>query len=127
MPEVPPWARVAGDANVGVRRGAWYQVVRLTTDAAWLDVFQRTLSVPRQALEIVTVRPDVWSVVPRPYDAVDLPVKWGSRYAVCPRCSCRAAVPEQAAEMQCPGCERVFPLRLSNLFSDRGSLDDTLR
>jgi len=49
MPDVPPWARVAGDVNLGVRRGAWYQVVRLTTDAAWLDVFQRTRSVPRDA------------------------------------------------------------------------------
>jgi len=55
MPDVPPWARVAGDVNVGVRRGAWYQVVRLTPDAAWLDVFQRTRSVPRDSLEIVTV------------------------------------------------------------------------
>jgi len=127
MPEVPPWARVAGDVNVGVRRGAWYQVVRLTADAAWLDVFQRTNSVPRDALEIVTTRPDVWSVVTRPYDAVDLPVKWGSRYAVCPRCSRRAGLPERAAEMQCPGCQRVFPLRLSQLFSDRELLDDTLR
>src|SRR5438094_7231807 len=85
--EVRPWARVAGDVNVGIRRGAWYQVIRLTPEAAWLDVFYRTLSVPRECLEIVTVRPDLWSVVARPYDAVDLPVKWGSGYAVCPRCS----------------------------------------
>jgi len=127
MPDVPPWARVAGDVNLGVRRGAWYQVVRLTTDAAWLDVFQRTRSVPRDALEIVTVRPDVWSVVERPYYAVDLPVKWGSRYAVCPRCSLRAALPEHAAEMECPACERVFPLRLSQRFTDRGPFGDTLR
>ncbi len=127
MPDVPPWARVAGDVNVGVRRGAWYQVVRLTPDAAWLDVFQRTRSVPRDCLEIVTVRPDVWSVVDRPYDAVELPVKWGSRYAVCPRCSRRAALPERAAEMECPACERVFPLRASQPFSDRGPFGDSLR
>jgi hypothetical protein len=127
MPDVPPWARVAGDVNVGVRRGAWYQVVRLTSEAAWLDVFQRTHSVPRSALEIVTTRPDVWSVVTRPYDAVDLPVKWGSRYAVCPRCSRREALPERATEMECPACRRVFPLRPSQLFSDRGPLDDALR
>ncbi len=127
MPDVPPWARVAGDVNVGVRRGAWYQVMRLTTDAAWLDVFQRTRSVPRDSLEIVTVRPDVWSVVARPYDAVDLPFKWGSHYGVCPRCSRRAALPEHAAEMECPACGRVFPLRLSQRFTDRGPLGDTLR
>src|SRR5216117_3253669 len=97
MPDVPPWARVAGDVNVGVRRGAWYQVMRLTT------------------------------VVACPYDAVDLPFKWGSHYGVCPRCSRRAALPEQAVEMQCPACQRVFPLRVSQRFSDRGPFGDTLR
>jgi hypothetical protein len=127
MPEVRPWARVAGDVNVGVRRGAWYEVVRLTQDAAWLDVVQRTLSVPRDSLEIVTARPDLWSVVTRPYDAVDLPVKWGSRYAVCPRCSRRAAVPEGASEMQCLGCESVFGLRPLQAASDGGPFDDSLR
>ena len=51
MPDVPPWARVAGDVNVGVRRGAWYRVIRLTPEAAWLDLTHRTLSVPRECLE----------------------------------------------------------------------------
>lgn len=125
MPEVRPWARVTGDVNLGVRRGAWYEVVRLTPEAAWLDVSRRTLSVPRESLEIVTVRPDQWSVVPRPYDAVDLPVKWGSRYIVCPRCSQRAAVPEYPTEMQCPGCSGVFTT--SERPSERGPLDDSLR
>src|SRR5213082_653370 len=109
MPDVPPWARVAGDVNVGVRRGAWYQVVRLTPDAAWLDVFQRTRSVPRDSLEIVTVRPDVWSVVARPYDAVDLPFKWGSHYAVCPRCSLRAALPSGPPRWSVRHASACFP------------------
>jgi hypothetical protein len=126
MPEVRPWARVAGDVNVGVRRGAWYQVVRLTTEAAWLDVPYRTLSVPRECLEIVTVRPDLWSVVARPYDAVDLPVKWGSGYAVCPRCSRRAALPEGPVEMLCPGCHKVFRIRPPQRLADTG-LDESLR
>jgi hypothetical protein len=56
MPDVRPSARVAGDVNFGVCRGATYEVVRLTRDAAWLDVVRRTLSVPRECLEIVTVR-----------------------------------------------------------------------
>lgn len=126
MPDVPPWARVAGDMNVGVRRGAWYQVVRLTPEAAWLDVVHRTLSVPRECLEIVTVRPDAWSVVSRPYDAVDLPVKWGSRYAVCPRCSRREALPERALEMLCSGCRKVFRIRPPQSLADAG-LDESLR
>jgi hypothetical protein len=53
-----PWARVAGDLSVGVRRGAWYDVVRLTQEAAWLDVRTRTLSIPREGLEIAPIRPD---------------------------------------------------------------------
>jgi hypothetical protein len=111
MPDVQPWARVAGDVNVGVRRGGWYQVVRLTQEAAWLDVKTRTLSIPRTCLEIVTIRPEEWSVVERPYDAVDLPIDWGSRYAVCPRCRRRAALVEHPTEMQCDGCRGVYPVR----------------
>jgi len=111
MPDVRPWARVAGDVNVGVRRGAWYEVVRLTPEAAWLDVIQRTLSIPRDCLEIVTVRPERWSVVERPYDAVGLPVSWGSRYAVCPRCRARAALVEHPDQMECGGCRGVFAVR----------------
>ena len=83
--EVRPWARVVGDVNVRLRRGAWYEVVRLTQDAVVLEVDNRSLSIPRTAVEILTVRPDQWSVVPRPYDAVDIPVSWGSQYGVCPR------------------------------------------
>ena len=109
--EVRPWARVVGDVNVSVRRGAWYEVIRLTPDAALLNVHQRTLNVPRSAVQVATVRPREWSVVPRPYDAVDLPLGWGARYAVCPRCSQRASLKDQHVEMQCPGCREVFSIR----------------
>ena len=110
--EVRPWARVVGDVNISVRRGAWYEVVRLTPDAALLDVNRRTLNVPRSAVQVLTVRPHEWSIVRRPHDAVDLPISWGSRYAVCPRCSQRASLKDQHVEMQCPGCEGVFSLRV---------------
>jgi hypothetical protein len=110
--EVRPWARVVGDVNVRLRRGAWYEVVRLTQDAAILDVDQRSISIPRTAVEIVTVRPDQWSVVPRPYDAVDIPVSWGSQYGVCPRCRGRAQLRARGSEMPCPHCGEVFPIRL---------------
>jgi len=110
--EVRPWARVVGDVNVSVRRGAWYEVIRLTPDAALLDVNRRTLNVPRSAVQVLSVRPREWSVVSRPYDAMDLPIAWGSRYGVCPRCSLRASVKDQHIEMQCPGCKGVFEIRL---------------
>ena len=110
--EVRPWARVVGDVNVRVRRGAWYEVIRLTPDAALLDVNRQTCNVPRSAVQVQTVRPREWSVVTRPYDAVDIPNSWGSRYGVCPRCSVRAALKDQETEMQCPGCKGVFSIRL---------------
>lgn len=112
MPDVRPWARVVGDVNVRVRRGAWYEVSRLTSEAAVLDVHHHALSIPRTALEIVTTRPQYWSVVNRPYDAVDLPISWGSRYAVCPVCSKRAQINGHPMEMQCTGCKGLFQLRL---------------
>jgi hypothetical protein len=108
--EVRPWARVVGDANVRLRRGAWYEVIRLTSEAALLDVHRRTFSVPRSAVQVQTVRPREWSIVPRPYDGVDIPIAWGSRYGVCPRCSQRASLKDQHVEMQCPGCREVFAL-----------------
>ena len=110
--EIRPWARVVGDVNVRVRRGAWYEVIRLTPDAALLDVKGRTLNVPRSAVQVQAFRPREWSVVTRPYDAVDIPIGWGERYAVCPRCSRRASLGEGHMKMQCPGCREVFEIDL---------------
>src|SRR5712691_1573063 len=113
MPEVQPWARVVGDVNANVRRGAWYEVIRLAPEAVVLDVNQRLLSVPRSSVEIVHERPYRWSVVPRPSDAVDLPLSWGSQYGVCPHCSHRAALKGHPAAMQCPRCGGVFSILLA--------------
>ncbi len=112
MPEMRSWARVAGDVNVSVRRGAWYEVERLTADAAILDVHHRSRSIPRSSLEIVTNRPHHWSVVERPYDAVDLPMSWGTRYAVCPACSHRAPIKGHPMEMLCPRCRGLYGIRM---------------
>src|SRR6266567_3825675 len=89
MPDVRPWARVVGDVNIHLRRGAWYEVVWLLPDAAVLHVSERCLTIPRSCLEIVEVLPRQWSVVARPYDAVDLPLSWGSRYG-CARAAATA-------------------------------------
>jgi hypothetical protein len=110
--EVRSWARVVGDVNVRLRRGGWYEVVRLTQDAVILEVDNRSLSIPRTAVEIVAVRPEEWSVVSRPYDAVDIPMSWGSQYGVCPRCRGRAQLQARVTEMPCPHCGAVLPVRL---------------
>ena len=109
--ETPQWARVRADINCGVRRGAWYKVLSLTPEEAVLDVNGRPYPVPRAVLQIVPVRPERWSVVPRPQDAVIMPLHWGSRYAVCPACRHRRSLVAQAAEqLQCPQCGGVFPV-----------------
>src|SRR2546428_3105072 len=96
------WARVVGDVNMSVRRGAWYEVTRLSHEAATLDVHHEPRSIPRSTVEIVTSRPHRWSLVERPYDAVDLPMSWGARYGVCPHCSHRAPVARGFTQMPCP-------------------------
>jgi hypothetical protein len=108
MPEVPQWARVRGDINCHVRRGAWYEVLRLTPDEAILEVDSRPFRVPRSSLLIVPRRPQRWSVVARPSDAVMVPLSWGSRYAVCPGCRDRAALKGHPTEMRCSRCDRAF-------------------
>ena len=109
MPEVPQWARVRGDVNCQVRRGAWYEVLRLTPDEAILEVVNRPFSVPRSALlQIVPLRPQRWSVVARPSDAVMVPLSWGSRYAVCPGCRLRVPLKGYPSEIRCSRCDGVF-------------------
>ena len=108
MSEAPQWARVRSDVNCSVRRGAWYEVVRLTPEEAVLAVNQQPLAVPRSFLQIVPVRPDQWSVVARPRDAVNMPSSWGSRYAVCPNCAHRRSLLGQPTDLPCPKCGGVF-------------------
>ncbi|HUL02087.1 MAG TPA: hypothetical protein VLV16_02520 [Gemmatimonadales bacterium] len=104
MPDAPRWAQIRGDVNYSVRRGAWYSVLRITPDAAVLEVGQRSVSVPRAVVEVTFVRPREFSVVPRPYDAVDLPISWGARYAVCPSCKERLQLRREQNTMQCTRC-----------------------
>jgi len=110
MPEAPQWARVRGDVNCNVRRGAWYEVVRLTPEEVVLDVNQRTVSVTRSSVQVVPIRPQRWSVVARPHDATNLPLSWGSRYAVCPNCRHRSPLRGRATELRCPRCTGVFAI-----------------
>ena len=110
MPEAPRWARVRGDINCRLRRGAWYRVTHLINDLAVLEVGERSLSVPRELLHIVFIRPREWSVVRRPYDAVDVPRSWGSRYGVCPSCRQRMPLDYDQKTARCERCEATGPI-----------------
>src|SRR5881628_1747121 len=108
MPEAPQWARVRGDMNCYVRRGAWYEVLRVMPEDVVLDVNRQPVRVERASLEIVARRPRQWSVVPRPRDSVDMPMSWGSRYAVCPGCSNRQELPGHPTMLQCTMCGGAY-------------------
>lgn len=108
MGNLRQWARVRVDRNLHVRRGAWYPVVGVTSGEAVLEVNDGSVRVPTSDLQIVVNRPLKWSVVPMPRDAVDLPLSWGSRYAVCPNCRARAQLRQRPARLRCPNCQGDF-------------------
>jgi len=114
--QVMQWARVRGDINCRLRRGAWYKVLALTPAEAVLQVHGAPRSIERSLLRIEQARPHVWSVVPRPADAVKLPpASWGVKYGVCPACQSRASLESLAAEQQCPHCRGLFPIDWDSL------------
>lgn len=114
MPQHEQWARVRARTTCPVRRGAWYRVVRLTPTEAILEVNRQPFAVPRPFLQILPIRPRMWSVVLRPRGSSAPPPSWGPRYAVCPRCSARAPLPAQAVSMRCPGCGRASVIAWSD-------------
>lgn len=114
MPDVQQWARVWTRHNCRVRRGAWYPLLRLTPQDAVIEVNHQPMGVPREYVQILPVRPRLWSVVPLPGDAFDVPLEWGSRYAVCPNCSQRAPVMAEEPRMQCPRCQQAFAISWSD-------------
>src|SRR5438128_5334631 len=108
MNQVQQWARLRARTTCPLRRGAWYRVVQLTDAEAILDVNGRPLSVPRAFLQVLPIRPRMWSVVLRLRGAVTPPASWGPRYGVCPRCCARAPLHQGSATMRCPACGFAF-------------------
>lgn len=104
------WARLRLDVNCGLRRGAWYPVVRFARDDAVLEVTREPVPVSRRLLQTVFSQPHQWTIVPRPDDAVNLPSEWGGRYAVCPSCRERAPISGHPIDMPCPKCRGVYRL-----------------
>src|SRR5256885_4671999 len=76
------WARVKGAATggSGLRRGAWYRVVRLSSREAVVAVDAQEVRLPRGALEYASVRPHTWTLVPTPATARGMAVPAGGPY-----------------------------------------------
>src|SRR5207249_9471784 len=66
MPDVQQWGRVWTRHNCRVRRGAWYPLLRLTPEAAVIEVNHESVMVPREYVQVLPVRRQLWSVAPLP-------------------------------------------------------------
>ena len=107
------WARLRRAVQSVLRRGAWYSVLSLGADHAILDVDNAPVRVSRDYLEFREVRPGLWTIVPRPRDADNVPTGWGEFYAVCPHCAARAPVGPRSGgggggTKRCTRCEQSF-------------------
>ncbi len=91
-----------------LRRGAWYRVTNVTPEAVVFEVNRRAVTVPRSLVEVVGGPPRLWTIVPRPVNAVRVPANWGWWYAVCPSCKHRSALNTAPQTMRCPRCKGVF-------------------
>ena len=102
------WARLRSHQSCGLRRGAWYRVVHLTSRDAVVDVQHKRVNLPRAALQFVSAPPHSWTVVARPPEATGWPTSWGVTYAVCPGCRNRAPLQGSPQRLLCPRCAGLF-------------------
>jgi len=107
MPELS-WARVKTDLHLGLRRGAWYRVIRETGSQVILDVDHQPATILREYLEFASVRPDRWTIVERPSDVAGAAAGWGQSYGVCPLCTHRASLVHPVVEARCSKCGGTF-------------------
>ena len=113
MPHVQYWARVRAGMDCPLRRGAWYRVVQLAPRETTLDVNSRLLRVPRAYLQILPLRPPMWSLVSRRPDEAD-PVAEDGKYAVCPNCCERSPLIDASPTMRCRRCGAVAAIAWSD-------------
>jgi len=102
------WARLKADLGCGLRRGAWYRVLRRTVVDAILDVDHRPMTVLCDHIEFTSVRPQRWTIVERPGEEAGLATVWGTSYAVCPSCCHRTPFLHPGAEARCSKCGGTF-------------------
>jgi len=97
-----------GAATAGLRRGAWYRVVGLTSREAVVAVEAQEVRLPRRALEFASVPPHTWTLVPTPPTARGMAVRAGELYGVCPGCRTRAPLGGSPQSLRCPRCAGVY-------------------
>jgi len=102
------WARLRMDNACGLRLGAWYRVARVESGSVVIAVGGDEIHVPREALEVVEIRPELWSVVDRRVGSISLLARWGACYAVCPSCRQRQVPIGRPRTQRCNRCNEAF-------------------
>jgi hypothetical protein len=117
------WARLRKDKACGLRRGAWYRVVRAEPDSVVLAVRRDEIPVSRDLLEFMSTRPAKWAVVERSLKSLSFLTRWGKRYAVCPCCRHRQVPTGQPRTLRCERCNELFEVAWDEPFivGDSGS------
>ena len=111
------YARLRENVNIRLRRGAWYRVLKLEGLKAILDVNGKPKAVASALLEIVKRPPPRWTVVTQgPGDAKKAPPSFAERYAVCPSCGERAALPRRVPRMRCANCKWEFEIAWDEMY-----------
>ncbi len=111
QPRIARWARLVVNVRIPLRRGAWYPVLSAGPEEVVVEVRQRPTIVPRAVVDISTVPPSRWTLVPQ---------SWGGPYYVCPECSERMRarvpiVPRREMPLSCIRCHKTFPTDLTDL------------
>jgi rubredoxin len=114
------WARLSGDFDCGLRRGAWYRTLRRTLTDALLEVHGDERVVPIELLEIVDERPDRWTVVAQASNARVIPNRWSRGYAVCPNCTFRQLPIGRPTRLRCDECGHVYDVAWDELYPRLG-------
>jgi hypothetical protein len=102
------WALVLPNADVKVRRGCWYRILRLGALEVTIEVNRRAIPVRRSLLQIAQAPVSRWSIVSRPRNSIRFPSNWGASYAVCPGCRERAPLEGHPSSMRCARCNGMF-------------------
>jgi len=100
----------------GAERVLWEATRRLASAGHAVRILSRAPAgvAPRRAqregVDIVATPPQRWSIVPRPSDAVRVPLDWGDWYALCPTCRNRTPIKGHSATLRCPRCAGLFQI-----------------
>ena len=103
MVRLAQWARLLTPGRLGLRAGAWYSVVARTPKEVQLTVRGRTVTIPRNLVELRDAPPSEWTVVH--------PTGGRDPYLVCPACRYRDQLPDrQITTLRCSRCNVAFAI-----------------